>query len=218
MTETKEIKRFARNQTPGEEIANAVSHGIGAAFAIAGTVIMIIYAALNSTVTGIVSASLYGACLILLYMSSCLYHSFTGRVKKLFRVFDHCSIFILILGTYIPASLMLVGGARGWVLLGINVALATVGIVFNSINLERWRRYSVLLYVIMGWSIIAVSFETLTAMPSTGLALLIEGGIAYTVGIIFYALKRPKYLHFVWHLFVLSGSILHYFFVLYYCL
>ena len=212
------VKKVKRVQSLGEEIANAVSHGVGAIFAIAGSAFIITYAALNSAPIGIVSVSLYSACLILLYVSSCLYHSFTGRVKKLFRIFDHCSIFILILGTYIPASLLLVGGARGWVLFGINAAVATVGIVFNAIDLERWRKYSVILYVVMGWSVMAIGTDVLCTVPTDGLMLLVQGGLAYTVGIIFYALKKPKYLHFVWHLFVLSGSILHYFFVLYYCL
>ena len=206
-----------RMQTIGEEIANAVSHGVGELLAIAGAVVAIVMAAIHGTAITVVSASLYGASMILLYLFSTLYHSLTNRsAKRVFRVFDHCSIFILIMGSYIPICLVLIGGALGWTLFGINAFCTVLGIVFNSINLERWSKPSVVLYVIMGWSVIIGAKSVISAVDAAGIALLVGGGAAYTAGIIFYK-ARKKYMHFVWHIFVLAGTVLHYFFMLFYC-
>lgn len=206
-----------RMQTIGEEIANAVSHGVGELLAIAGAVVAIVMAAIHGTAITVVSASLYGASMILLYLFSTLYHSLTNRsAKRVFRVFDHCSIFILIMGSYIPICLVLIGGALGWTLFGINAFCTVLGIVFNSINLERWSKPSVVLYVIMGWSVIIGAKSVISAVDAAGIALLVGGGVAYTAGIIFYK-ARKKYMHFVWHIFVLAGTVLHYFFMLFYC-
>ena len=208
--------KVKRKQSLGEEIANAVSHGVGALLAIAGTVIAIVMAAIHTSGIGVVSAVLYGASLILLYMFSTLYHSLTNvSAKRVFRIFDHCSIFILILGSYIPICLTLIGGALGWVLFGVNAFCAVLGIVFNSINLDRWSKASLVLYLIMGWSIIFSIKPFLAVVDKSGLPLLVLGGVAYTLGIIFYKAK-PKYMHFIWHLFVLAGSVLQYFFILFY--
>ena len=208
--------KVKRKQTLGEEIANAISHGVGTLVAIAGAVIVIVMAAINTSAIGVVSASLYGASLILLYLFSTLYHSFTNvGAKKVFRIFDHCSIFILILGTYIPICLTLIGGALGWVLFGINAFCTVLGVVFNSINLERWSKASLVLYVVMGWSIVFSIKPFLAVVDKAGLPLLVLGGLCYTLGIVFYKAKH-KYMHFVWHLFVLAGSVLHYFFILFY--
>ncbi len=206
-----------RMQTIGEEIANAVSHGVGELLAIAGAVVAIVMAAIHGTAITVVSASLYGASMILLYLFSTLYHSLTNRsAKRVFRVFDHCSIFILIMGSYIPICLVLIGGALGWTLFGINAFCTVLGIVFNSINLERWSKPSVVLYVIMGWSVLIGAKSVISAVDAAGIALLVGGGVAYTAGIIFYKARR-KYMHFVWHIFVLAGTVLHYFFMLFYC-
>lgn len=206
-----------RMQTIGEEIANAVSHGVGELLAIAGAVVAIVTAAIHGTAITVVSASLYGASMILLYLFSTLYHSLTNRsAKRVFRVFDHCSIFILIMGSYIPICLVLIGGALGWTLFGINAFCTVLGIVFNSINLERWSKPSVVLYVIMGWSVLIGAKSVISAVDAAGIALLVGGGAAYTAGIIFYKARR-KYMHFVWHIFVLAGTVLHYFFILFYC-
>lgn len=204
--------------THGEEIANAVSHGTGAALAAAGTAVMIIKACLAGSPLSVVSASLYGASLIILYTFSTLYHSVTNRSgKRVLRVLDHCSIFLLILGSYIPISLCLIKGAFGWVLFSLNTACAVVGIVFNSVNLERWKKLSTALYVIMGWSIIVSVKAVTAALEPAGLTLLAGGGILYTLGIIFYKSKM-KYMHFVWHVFVLAGSVLHFFCIYHYVL
>ena len=206
-----------RMQTIGEEIANAVSHGVGELLAIAGAVVAIVTAAIHGTAITVVSASLYGASMILLYLFSTLYHSLTNRsAKRVFRVFDHCSIFILIMGSYIPICLVLIGGALGWTLFGINAFCTVLGIVFNSINLERWSKPSVVLYVIMGWSVLIGAKSVISAVDAAGIALLVGGGAAYTAGIIFYKARR-KYMHLVWHIFVLAGTVLHYFFMLFYC-
>lgn len=210
------VKKF-NTQSLGEEIANAVSHGVGSLLAVAACVIVIVRAAFNSTAIGVVSASIYGASLILLYTFSSLYHSLTNfKAKSLFQVFDHCSIFFLILGTYTPICLAMISGAMGWTLFGINTFCTVVGITFNAINVKRFHKMSMVLYVLMGWSVLISIKKVIDITPPSGLVFLVLGGVLYTVGIIFYKLKTVRYMHFVWHLFVLAGSILHYFFVLFY--
>lgn len=207
-----------REQKTGEEIANAISHGVGALLAIAGTVLLIVKAAGMGSALRVVSVSLYGASLIVLYTISTLYHALTGpRGKKVFQIFDHCSIFLLILGTYIPVSLVTIGGALGWTLFGINAGCAVLGIVFNSIDLKRWHKASVVLYVIMGWLVIVAIRPVVAAVPAPGLVLLALGGVLYTVGIVFYKMKKWAFMHFIWHLFVLGGSILQFFAIYLYC-
>ncbi|MDP4133161.1 MAG: hemolysin III family protein [Bacillota bacterium] len=211
------------NQSLGEEIANGVSHCVGALLAIAGTAVLIVRACFTGTAMGIVSAALYGASLILLYCFSTIYHSLTNhKAKSVFRIFDHCSIFILIVGSYIPISLVLIRqlmgyAVMGWVLFGVNVLCMVIGIVTNSISLERWEKLSLILYVAMGWSSVMILKYVLTQTGLSGFMLFIAGGLAYTLGIIFYKLKKVKYMHFIWHLFVLAGSILHFFFIMFYC-
>ena len=200
-------------QTVGEEIGNAISHGVGSLLAIAGTAVLIVYACFYSDAYGIVSSCLYGASLI--------YHSLTNpKAKAVFQIFDHCSIFVLILGTYIPVSLSLLRGWMGWTLFGVNVACAVLGIVFNSIDLVKFKKVSMIMYIIMGWSVLLTAYHVylkIMAHGALGLVLLLGGGIFYTVGVIFYK-KKKKYMHFIWHFFVLAGSILHYFFVMFYCI
>ena len=218
MFNKEEIAKF-NNQSMGEEIANAISHGVGTLLAIAGTVIAIVYACFFGDARSIVSASLYGAGLIILYLFSTLYHSITNiKAKKVFQIFDHCSIFLLILGSYLPICLILIGGWRGWTLFGINAACTVLGIVFNAIDLNRWDRFSQALYIIMGWSVLMAVRPVIRAVPWRGLSLLVGGGILYTAGTYFYRRgDRVKMYHFVWHLFVLAGSILHFFFFYFYC-
>ena len=185
-------------QSLGEEIANAVSHGIGALLAVLGTVVLIVYASYNSSVSGIVSAAIYGFCLIFLYLMSTIYHAITNSTaKKIFQVLDHCSIFLLILGSYVPIC---------------------IGITLNAISLSRWEKLSLLMYVLMGWSVIIALPYLWKMLPADGLMLLVSGGLAYTIGIFFYADKKHKFMHSVWHLFVMTGSVLHYFLVLYFIL
>lgn len=205
-------------QTLGEEIANAVSHGVGSLLAIAACVIVIVKSAFTTTAIGVVSACVYGASLILLYTFSSLYHSLTNvKAKSVFRVFDHCSIFFLILGTYTPICLNMIKGGMGWTLFGINAFCTVVGIVFNSISLKKFAKPSVVLYLAMGWSVIISIKRVIEIIPPSGMVFLVIGGLCYTIGVIFYKAKKIKYMHFVWHLFVLAGSIMHYFFILFYC-
>ena len=216
MFNKEEIAKF-NNQCMGEEIANAITHGVGTLLAIAGTAVAIVYAYFYGDAMSIVSASLYGAGLIILYLSSTLYHSLTNiKAKKVFQVFDHCSIFILILSSYIPISLSLIRGALGWWLFGFNAACTVLGVVLNAINIKRFHKLSMVLYLLMGWSVIFVAYPVLSKIPTAGLALLITGGLCYTGGIAFFVMKKPRYMHSVWHLFVLTGSVLHYFYILLY--
>lgn len=216
-------KDTINNQSLGEEIANSISHGVGALLAIAGTVIAIVYAAIYGDALSVVSAALYGASLIILYASSTIYHSLANnRAKRVFRILDHCNIFVLILGTYIPICLALLRGALGWTYFGIIAGCAVVGIVLNAVDLKRWSKISIVLYLIMGWMIIFATKQMIPLLPDESLvkslSLLIGGGVAYSLGVIFFVLAKYKYMHYIWHLFVLAGSILHYFFILFYVL
>lgn len=204
-----------RKYTLGEEIFNSVSHGVGAGLSIAGTVILIITSAIHSNAWGVVSSCIYGASLIILYTMSTLYHSFTNKkAKAFFRIMDHNTIFLLIAGTYTPITLYFLGGVTGWVLFGIVWGSAIFGIVMNSINLEKARIPSIFCYVAMGWVIIFAIKPLILAMPKISLIFLVGGGVFYTLGIIFYAIKKIKYFHSVWHLFTIVGSVLHYFSIL----
>jgi hemolysin III len=214
----KSIVNCVRIQKLGEEIANAISHGVGALLAIAGTVLLIVKAALYGHALNVVCVSLYGASLIILYTNSTLYHALAApRGKRVFQIFDHCSIFLLILGTYIPISLVTIGGALGWTLFGINTFCAVCGIVFTSISLKKFHKISMILYIVMGWLVIVAIKPVVAVIPPRGLILLVVGGVSYTAGIIFYKNKNLPYAHFIWHLFVFLGSILHYFMIYIYC-
>lgn len=207
-----------RNQSLGEEIANAVSHGIGALFAIVGTVLLIILGVVHSDIAAIISGAFYGFSLITLYTSSTLYHSLTHpKAKKVFQILDHCNIYILITGTYAPISVLMIGGRLGYGLLSANLICGILGIALNAVNMKKYKAFSMVLYILMGWMCIFIAKPLINAIPSNLLWLLLSGGISYTLGIIFYGLKKPKYMHFIWHLFVLAGSILQYLFILYGC-
>lgn len=199
----------------GEEIFNSVSHGIGGLLSIAGSVVLIVFCALYADAWAVVSASIYGASLIILYTMSTLYHAITNnKAKNFFRIMDHDTIFFLIAGTYTPFTLVTLRGPVGWVLFGIVWGTAIIGIVLNSIDLERFRKPSVICYILMGWAIIFAIKPMINALPSVSLIFLLTGGIFYTVGIIFYALKKVKWFHSVWHLFTISGSVFHFFSIL----
>lgn len=205
---------YGRGQKLGEEIANAISHGVGALLAIAGTVLLLIRATLQGSALSVVAASIYGACTILLYSVSCIYHALTPPLgKRVFQILDHCSIFLLILGTYVPIALIGVGGAFGWVLFGVIAACAVLGVVLNAVDLHRWKKLSLVLYVVMGWLAIFTIGPIYRTASMNGLLLLLLGGVFYTLGVFFYKKKEWHYMHFVWHLFVLAGGILHFFMI-----
>jgi hemolysin III len=205
------------DQSLGEEIANSITHGIGAALAVAGLVVLVVYAALYGDAWRIVSFSVYGATLIVLYLISTLYHSFTGpRVKKLFQVLDHCSIYLLIAGTYTPITLTVLRGPWGWTLFGLIWGLAITGIVLKVFLIGRLKALSVVLYIAMGWLVVIAVKPLIAAVDHGMIVWLVIGGVSYTSGVIFYLAKRLPYHHAVWHLFVLGGSISHYFGILFY--
>ncbi len=208
---------IARLYTLGEEIANGITHGIGTGLSIAGLTLLVVLAVLYGNVYHIVSFSVYGATLVILYLASTLYHSFQQpNVKQIFRVFDHASIFLLIAGTYTPFLLVSIRGVWGWTLLFIVWGLAILGVGFKALFIHRFQKLSVLAYILMGWMSVVAVKEFVTAIPPGGLLLIGIGGVVYTVGIIFYALKQIRYNHAIWHVFVMGGSICHYLAVLLY--
>jgi len=212
------IQKYIRLQGLGEEIANSVSHGAGALLSAAGMITLIMRGINMNSTAAILLGIFYGASLTVLYSISCLYHSLKrNRAKKVFRILDHCSIFLLISGTYAPISVLLIGGKTGYALITVNTLCAVVGIVLNAIDMKKWEKLSLVLYVIMGWMCIFTLKPLINNTPDGVLWLLVGGGIAYTLGIIFYKADGKKYMHFIWHLFVLAGSILHFFYVLNSC-
>ncbi len=207
--ETKEQKTKIGFYSIGEEIANAVTHGIGALLAIFGLIACILLSAINGSLC-LLSAVLYGISLVMLYCMSTLYHAVTNpRAKSVLRVFDHCSIFLLIAGTYSPFTLVTLRGTLGTALFVAIWAVTVFGIVLNAVDLKKFAKLSVALYILMGWAVVVAIKPLYMALPAAGFYLLVGGGLLYTFGIIFYACKW-KYAHFIWHLFVLGGSTLHF--------
>ena len=201
--------------TLGEEIFNSVTHGVGSLLSIAGTVVLIVCSAIYSDAWAVVSSCIFGASLIILYTMSTLYHALTNdKAKKFFRIMDHDTIFILIAGTYTPYTLVNLRGAVGWVLFGIIWGMAVLGVVFNSINLEKFRKVSLVCSIIMGWTIIFAIKPMIDALPKLSLWFLLIGGIFYTVGVVLYIVKKIKYFHSIWHIFTIAGSVFHYFSIL----
>ena len=194
-----------------------MSHGIGIVLSIAGLVVLVAFAAMRGNVWHVATSAVFGTTLILLYVASTLYHSVPIlRAKRVLRVLDHSAIYLLIAGTYTPFTLVTLRGPWGWTLFAVVWLAAVAGVIFKSVALGRARILSVVLYVLMGWCVV-FAFEPLsTSLAPGGLTLLFAGGLAYTLGLVFYAWQRMRYHHFLWHLFVMLGSILHYFAVLLY--
>lgn len=203
-------------QTLGEEIANATIHGIGALLSIAGLVLMVVFAALRGTAMHVVAVSIFGATLVLLYLASTIYHAITNeRAKRVLQILDHSAIYLLIAGTYTPFTLVAVGGAFGWTVFGIVWGMAAAGIVFKAFFTGRYEIVAVGMYLVMGWLVVFAIKPLWTAMDPWGLAWLGLGGLSYTAGVVFYAWHRLPFAHSIWHLFVLGGSICHFFAVLF---
>ena len=202
-----------------EELISAISHGVGALLAITALILCIIRGAQHGAIN-VVSGVIYGVSLIILYTMSTLYHSFKPNLaKKVFRVFDHCSRFLLIAGSYTPFTLITLNGTNGWIMFAVIWTCAIAGIVFNSINLEKFDKISFILYLIMGWTVLFDMKSLIANLDPTGLKLLIIGGVTYTVGAIVYLIgNKVKYMHSVWHFFVLGGSIFQFFCILLYVL
>jgi hemolysin III len=196
----------------GEEIANSITHGVGTLLSVAGLALMLVLAASENDAMRIASSIIYGSTLILLFLLSTLYHSFKQHsVKEVLQTLDHCAIYLLIAGTYTPFLLVSLKGAWGYSLMAIIWGLAIFGIVFKIFFRKRFPKISLFTYLAMGWLIVVAATEMITSVPSGGLMLLALGGLVYTVGVIFYVWDRMPYNHAVWHLFVLGGSICHFF-------
>lgn len=201
-----------RGQSPGEEIANSISHGIGLIAALAGTPLLILHATRTGGAGYIVGTSIFSATIICLYLASTIYHALPiGKAKRVFRIIEHCAIFLLIAGTYTPFTLGVLQGAWGWSLFGVIWGIALVGVGLKAYFRATLPLLFTGLYVLMGWVIVVAVVPMVARVPVTGLAWLVAGGVAYTVGVAFFVLdSRLKYGHFIWHLFVMMGSVCHY--------
>jgi hemolysin III len=207
-----------RAQSFGEELANALSHGGALLLSIAALPVLVVSAADRGEVTGIVAAAIFGSTMVLLYLASTLYHALPeGRAKRVFRVFDHAAIYLLIAGTYTPFTLGVLKGSWGWTMFGVVWGLACAGVVLKSVAVHRFPILSVGLYLGMGWLVVFAADPLFTHVANDGIAWLVAGGLAYTLGVPFFALdKRVPYAHFVWHLFVMAGTFCHFVAVLHY--
>lgn len=213
-----ERRSHVREQTLGEEIANTISHSVGLGAAIVGTPLLIVHAVQQGGVGYIVGCSVFTATMIALYLASSLYHSFRpGRLKHIFRVIDHSAVYLLIAGTYTPFTLGVLYGAWGWTLLILIWVLALTGVALKVLRRINHPIISTILYLLMGWLIIVAIDPLYTRLPFAGLAWLVAGGLAYTIGTIFFvADSRLRYGHFIWHWFVLAGTTCHFFAVYWY--
>ncbi|MGE7781664.1 PAQR family membrane homeostasis protein TrhA [Peribacillus sp. NPDC097264] len=203
--------------TKKEEVFNAITHGIGVLLSIAALVLLIIFSAQQGSASLIVISIIYGVSMLLLYVASTLVHSFPeGKLKDLFEIFDHSAIYIFIAGTYTPIMLLVIQGALGWTLLGVVWGVAVVGVIFKAFFVKKFLYLSTILYIAMGWMIVLAWGPLTNTMPAAGIQLLIAGGLLYTFGAIFYVWRGFPFHHAVWHLFVLAGSVAHFFVVLLY--
>lgn len=201
----------------GEEIANSITHGVGASLSVAGLAVLVAFAALRGTAWHIVGAAVFGATMVIMYTASTIYHAIPHlRAKKVLRILDHSAIYLLIAGTYTPFTLANLRGAWGWSLFGVVWGLALAGIVFKALALNRLRILSVVFYLAMGWLVVVAAKPLARTVEPGGVTLLILGGLAYSFGIVFFAWRRLPFSHAIWHLFVLTGTTLHFFAVLFY--
>ncbi|MBR4036880.1 MAG: hemolysin III family protein [Oscillospiraceae bacterium] len=210
------VKRY----TTGEEIFNSVSHGVSALGAVVGCSVMVTLAACFGSGKAVASALIFGLSLVTMYTMSTLYHAFPfGKVKRIFRIFDHSSIPLLIAGSYTPFCLIaLDGNAKGTVVVAVVWRCAILAITLNVINLDRFEKTNLVLYIAMGWAVVFALKDITATLPENGFVLLTAGGIAYTAGIFFYKMTKVRYMHSVWHLFVTAGSLLHFLCVVMYVL
>lgn len=202
-----------------EEVVNAITHGIGTLLAVAGLVLLTVFAYLYGDMWHVISSSIYGTTLVLLYLASTLYHSFTNeRVKYIFKIIDHSAIYLLIAGTYTPFTLVPLHGTLGWTVFGLVWGLAVLGITLKVFFVGRFKLISTMCYVFMGWFIIFAIKPLIATVPMLGIVWLMIGGLFYTLGTIFYLWHKLPYHHAIWHLFVLAGSISHFIAVFFYVL
>ena len=198
-------KRVCPRYSLGEEIGNAVSHGVGALLGLTAIVLMLLK---SVNVWQTVSAIVYGGSIVVLFTMSCLYHSLTNeKARYVMRVFDHTSIFLLIAGTYTPYTLITLHGTLGWILFAAVWACAVVGITLNAISIERFKVFSMIAYIASGWCVVIAIVPLIRNLEAAGWWLLLAGGVLYTVGILFYRRKNVRWFHMIWHLFVLAAAI-----------
>lgn len=208
----KDIKKTLSN----EEMMNVISHGIGILFSIVGLVILIVSANRSGDTWHTVTFSIYGTTLILLYLASTLYHSCPeGKVKRILKICDHSAIFLLIAGSYTPLTLLVLRGKLGWTLFSIVWIIALAGIVFKIFCIKKFKSLSTVLYIAMGWLVIFAIKPLYLTLNTQSIVFLVAGGLFYTLGTIFYSSKKFKYNHAIWHLFVLGGSVCHFFTMFY---
>lgn len=204
-----------RDETSAEYIANAVTHGAGLAISIACLVLLIVFSSLRRGAWEITSCAVYGVTLVFLYLASTLYHSILApRARHVLHIMDHAAIYLLIAGTYTPYVLVPLRGALGWSLFGLIWGLAALGILFTTAFIGRFRIFSTLTYLAMGWLVVGAAVPLARALTPAGILWLAAGGVFYTLGTVFYAWKRLKFAHAIWHLFVLAGSLCHFFGIL----
>ena len=207
-----------RVQTREEEIANSLSHGLGLIAAVVATPFLIQHAVRHGEPGFIVGAAIFAATMVLLYLASTLYHALPfGRAKRVFRIIEHSAIFLLIAGTYTPFTLGVLRGAWGWTLLGLVWSIALAGVTLKALNRLTHPILTTSLYLLMGWLIVIAANPLTERVPASGLLWLVAGGLAYTLGVVFFAFdSRLRYGHFIWHLFVMAGTACHYVAVLWY--
>jgi hemolysin III len=206
-----------RGQSPGEELANSISHGVGLAAALVATPFLIGYAVRRGDAGFVAGASVFAATVVLLYLASTLYHALPrGKAKRVFQIIEHSAIFLLIAGTYTPFTLGVLRGGWGWTLIGLVWGLAAVGVLLTAVGGLRHRALSMVLYLSMGWLMLVAVRPLWLRVPLSGLMWLLVGGVAYTAGVAFFAAKRLRYGHFVWHIFVLAGTTCHFIAVRFY--
>ncbi|MCM3131949.1 hemolysin III family protein [Paenibacillus polysaccharolyticus] len=200
-----------------EEVANAVTHGIGAALSVAALVLLIVFSSMKGTAWHVVSFTIYGITMLMLYTNSTLVHALKeGKAKDLFEFFDHSSIYLFIAGTYTPFLFVAVRGTLGWTLFGVIWGIALAGVIFKAFFTKKFLFMSTIFYIAMGWLIVIAWQPLVSAIPTGGIVLLVAGGLMYTLGTLFYVWRGFPFHHAIWHLFVLAGSILHFFAVLIY--
>ncbi len=222
MKRTKLVDRILPTYTKGEEIFNMTSHIVGGVLGIVATTLCVIMAALHNNVYGIVSGAIYGVTMILLYTISSIYHGLSPKrmSKKVFQVLDHCSIFLLIAGSYTPVALCTIRSVsilHGWLIFGIIWGAAALGITLNAIDLQSTKKFSMICYLLMGWCIIFKFNLLIQAMNKNGVILMVAGGVAYTIGAVLYGIgRKKKYFHSIFHLFIVLGSLLQFFSILFY--
>lgn len=204
--------------TKGEEIANAITHGIGSVLAVIGAVLLIVFSALSGDVYKIISFTIFGVTLVILYLGSTLYHSIPNKkAKRVFRIIDHSSIYLLIAGTYTPYVLVCLRDNKKVMAIFIMIWILTIlGIAFKAFFINKFEKLSTLLYIFMGWAILFVVKDVWKAVPHMAILWLVIGGLFYTLGCIFFVLDRMPYNHAIWHLFVIGGSVSHFFSVILY--